>query len=113
MSKPKRDLRSDVAAYSLWTYLAKGHLAANATIASLPGMYVTDLRRLEVVVGELDLGPELISQLQAEREWDEVWILAPLGAMGQAHATLRGQVDRLVPWWVVDHQVKFGSPEIP
>jgi hypothetical protein len=107
-------LAQRVAAHSAWSYEASGlETIVGVTNASTPAVFIPALNRLEAIVTE---GQDELGALQeglTTPRYGEVWVLAPLSLMGYFHTTLRGRVDRIVPWWVDDQAVKFGAPEIP
>jgi hypothetical protein len=75
---------------------------------------VPEIPRVEQVVSADSLPRLDLKRLrQCRREGIQVWVLVPLDAIGQAHTRLRGVVDHIVPFWLVDdQQVRFGPPRL-
>src|SRR5882672_3010253 len=107
-------LANSVVALAQWTYEAKGLTVTPANVSNaIPAVLVRSLNRVEAVISA-DF-EEALSALKKRRgdAVGEIWVLTPLDAMGLAHASLRGHVDRLVPWWIEGAVIKFGSPRVP
>lgn len=111
--------RSDTLAESVlqlagWTYQAKGMSVMSAKLANaMPALLVRTLNRVEVAIdGDFEGAVAALKQGTGDAV-GEVWVLSPLQSMGEAHAFFRGHVDRLVPWWIENSVIKFGSPRIP
>jgi hypothetical protein len=103
-----------VVSWSEWTYAAKGHSVHTVEFAEcITALYVEDIRRTELVLTSEHYGCLDHERLKAIRAAGEVWVVTPLSTVGRAHSLLRGHVDRLVPYWTGDDQIKFGMPQIP
>lgn len=97
-----------------WTYRAKGMSVVPANFANaIPAVLVRTLNRVEVAIDGDFEGALLALKRGRGDSVGEVWVLTPLHSMGEAHSCLRGHVDRLVPWWIENSMIKFGSPRIP
>jgi len=97
-----------------WTYQAKGLSVAFVSLTdAIPGVFIDALNRIELVItGDFDAAALALERRRGDAI-GEVWALAPLQLVGEAHNSLRGRVDRLVPWWIDGTIIKFGNPRIP
>jgi hypothetical protein len=113
MATPDR-LAESVLQLASWTYQAKGMSVMPAQLSNaLPAVLVRTLNRVEVAIDRDFEGALLALKRGRGNAVGEVWVLSPLHSMGEAHSCLRGHVDRLVPWWIENSVIKFGSPRIP
>jgi hypothetical protein len=112
--KVSNRLANSVVALARWTYEAKGLTVAPANVSNtIPALLVRSLNRVEAVISaDFDEAVVVLEKRRGDAV-GEIWVLAPLDAMGLAHASLRGHVDRLVPWWIEGAVIKFGSPRVP
>lgn len=87
-----------------WTMSTNGHRK--------PDLLIPSLRRIEEV--ETDETFDELDPSEFEdflREGLEVWLLVPLGKLGQAHTRFRGKAHRVQAWWVNDERICFGRAE--
>src|SRR5579864_7379067 len=102
-------LEQAVAALARWTYEAKGmEVLASPLSGQIPAVLILPLNRVEAVVADdFDAAIAALDKKRGDAV-GEVWILTPLHAMGRAHDSFRGRVDRVVPWWIDGGSIKFG-----
>ena len=76
---------------------------------------VPELRRVEEIETAETLATLDLKRLERyRRRGFQVWVLVPMGALPAAHAKLKGTVDHIVPFWLMDgDRVRFGPPRLP
>jgi hypothetical protein len=76
---------------------------------------IPELRRVEEVETADTLDSLDMKRLRrCRRQGLQVWVLVPMEELRTAHGRLKGMVDHIVPFWLVDgDRVRFGPPRLP